>query len=226
MFNRFVDRESSGRALAQKLLKYKGTPDLLIIGLPRGGLVVAYEVARTLQAQLDVFIVRKLGAPYQPELAVGAIAEGGMLLLNDAIVNYLSISKEFIEQTAREQMVELERRQKLYRGNRPMPRIAGRTVIVVDDGLATGATMKVAVRALKRKEPSKLVIAVPVGAASTCQELKEEADELICLMAPESFSAVGAWFENFEQITDLQVRELLQKAYDLHSGDKSSQKEG
>lgn len=225
MLNRFVDRESAGRDLAQKLLKYKGTPDLLVIGLPRGGLVVAFEVARVLQAQLDVFIVRKLGAPYQPELAMGAIAEGGMLLLNDAVVNYMSISREFIDQTAREQMVELERRQKLYRGDRGMPKIAGRTVIVVDDGLATGATMKVAVRALKRKEPSKLVIAVPVGAASTCQELKKEADELICLMAPESFSAVGAWFENFEQTTDQQVRELLQKAYDLHLGDQSPQKE-
>lgn len=225
MFNRFVDRENAGRVLAQKLLKYKEIPDLLIIGLPRGGVVVAFEVARALQAQLDVFIVRKLGAPYQPELAMGAIAEGGMLLLNDAVVNYLSISKEFIEQTAKEEMVELERRQKLYRGDRAMTKIADRTVIVVDDGLATGATMKVAVRALKRKEPSKLVVAVPVGAVSTCAELKEEADETVCLMTPEPFSAVGSWFENFEQTTDQQVRELLQKAHELYPGHQSSQKE-
>ncbi len=225
MFDRFVDRENAGRALAHKLLKYKGIPDLLIIGLPRGGVVVAFEVARALQAQMDVFIVRKLGAPYQPELAMGAVAEGGILLLNDAVVKYLSISKEFIDQTAKEQMVELERRQKLYRGDREMTKIAGRTVIVVDDGLATGATMKVAVRALKRKEPSKLVIAVPLGAFSTCSELKKEADELICLMTPEPFSAVGSWYENFEQTTDQQVRELLQKAHDLHSGHQSSQKE-
>lgn len=225
MFNKFVDRQSAGRALAQKLLKYKGIPDLLIIGLPRGGLVVAFEVATALQAQLDVLIVRKLGAPYQPELAMGAIAEGGILLLNDAVVKYLSISKEFIEQTAKEQMVELQRRQKLYRAGRTITKIAGRTVIVVDDGLATGATMKVAVRALKRKEPSKLVIAVPVGAASTCSELKQEADEMICLMTPEPFSAVGSWFENFEQTTDQQVGELLQKAHNLHLGHQSSQKE-
>jgi predicted phosphoribosyltransferase len=145
-----------------------------------------------------------------------------MLLLNDAVVNYLSVSKEFIEETAREQMVEVERRQKLYRGDRAMAKIAGRTVIVVDDGLATGATMKVAVRALKRKEPSKLVIAVPLGAASTCSELKNEADELICLMTPEPFFAVGSWYENFEQTTDQQVRELLQKAHDLHLGNQSS----
>jgi len=224
MFNGFVDRENAGRALAQKLLKYKGIPDLLIIGLPRGGVVVAFEVAKALQAQMDVFIVRKLGAPYQPELAMGAVAEGGMLLLNDAVVNYLSISREFIDRTAKEQMVELERRQKLYRGDREMTKIAGRTVIVVDDGLATGATMKVAVRALKRKVPSKLVIAVPLGAYSTCSELKEEADELICLMTPEPFSAVGSWYENFEQTTDQQVRDLLQKAHDLHSGHQSSQK--
>jgi putative phosphoribosyl transferase len=222
MLNRFVDRESAGRALAQKLQHYKGTPDLLIIGLPRGGVVVAFQVALALQAQLDAFIVRKLGAPYQPELAMGAVAEGGMLLLNDAVVNYLSVSKEFIEETAREQMVEVERRQKLYRGDRAMAKIAGRTVIVVDDGLATGATMKVAVRALKRKEPSKLVIAVPLGAASTCSELKNEADELICLMTPEPFFAVGSWYENFEQTTDQQVRELLQKAHDLHLGNQSS----
>ena len=145
-----------------------------------------------------------------------------MLLLNDAVVNYLSVSKEFIEETAREQMVEVERRQKLYRGDRAMAKIAGRTVIVVDDGLATGATMKVAVRALKRKEPSKLVIAVPLGAASTCSELKNEADELICLMTAEPFFAVGSWYENFEQTTDQQVRELLQKAHDLHLGNQSS----
>ncbi len=222
MLDRFVDRESAGRALAQKLLKYKETPDLLIIGLPRGGLVVAFEVARALQAQLEVFIVRKLGAPYQPELAMGAVAEGGSLLLNDAIVNFLSISRDFIEQSAKEQIIELERRQKLYRGDRAIAKITGRTVLVVDDGLATGATMKAAVRALKRKEPSKLVIAVPLGAASTCSELKEEADELICLMTPEPFSAVGSYFENFEQTTDQQVCELLQKAFDLHLGHLSS----
>lgn len=218
MITRFEDRESAGRALAQKLQKYAATPDLLIIGLPRGGVVVAYQIALALQAELDVFIVRKLGAPYQPELALGAIAEGGMLLLNDAVVNYLSISQDFIETAAKHELIELERRQRLYRNGRTLPKIHGRPVIIVDDGLATGATMKVAIRAIRRKEPSKLIAAVPVGAPSTCMELKEEADEVVCLMTPEPFNAVGSWFVNFEQTTDQQVKDILQQAFNRHLG--------
>ncbi|HEX3019826.1 MAG TPA: phosphoribosyltransferase [Chitinispirillaceae bacterium] len=226
MHNRFEDRQSAGRALAQKLQKYKTTPDLLIIGLPRGGVVVAYEVAIALGAQLDVLVVRKLGAPYQPELAMGAIAEGGIVLLNDDVVNYLSIPREFIKKTVDEQLVELQRREKLYRNGRNSPRVAERPVIVVDDGLATGATMKVALRAVRRNKPSMLIAAVPVGAVSTCMELKEEADEVICLLTPEPFYAVGNWFENFEQTTDLQVSQLLLNAYRRNSEqNRSSQQE-
>lgn len=175
--------------------------------------MVAFEVSLALNGELDVFLVRKLGAPYEPELAMGAIAEGGILLLNDAVVNYLSISKETIEETAQQQLAELQRRQQLYRNGRPSPRISGRPVIVVDDGVATGATMKAALKAIKRKEPSVLVAAVPVGAQSTCLELKAVADEVVCLEMPEPFMSVGLWYEDFRQIEDSEVTELLQKAF-------------
>jgi len=209
----FKDRVQAGLVLVQKLKQYANTADLLVIGLPRGGIEVAYQVAMALGGELDVFIVRKLGAPYQPELAMGAIAEGGMLLLNDAVVNYFSISKEAIEISAKKELLELERRVQLYRNGREPPKIQGRTVIVVDDGVATGATMKVALRAIRRKEPSRLIVAVPVGAQSTCDELRSEADEVICVLSPEPFMAVGSWFENFEQTTDDQVRVLLENAF-------------
>ena len=182
MNERYRDRAEAGRELAKHLQKYADMPDLLVLALPRGGIVVAFEVSLALNGELDVFLVRKLGAPYEPELAMGAIAEGGILLLNDAVVNYLSISKETIEETAQQQLAELQRRQQLYRNGRPSPRISGRPVIVVDDGVATGATMKAALKAIKRKEPSVvLVAAVPVGAQSTCLELKAVADEVVCL---------------------------------------------
>lgn len=220
MNERYRDRAEAGRELAKRLQKYAGMPDLLVLALPRGGIVVAYEVSISLNGELDVFLVRKLGAPYEPELAMGAIAEGGILLLNDAVVKYLSISKETIEETAQQELAELQRRQQLYRNGRPSPRISGRPVIVVDDGVATGATMKAALKAIRRKEPSVLVAAVPVGAQSTCLELKAAADEVVCLEMPEPFMAVGLWYEDFRQIEDSEVTELLQKAFERQKNEE------
>jgi putative phosphoribosyl transferase len=214
MVEPYRNRKEAGMILASQLGKYRNDANLLILALPRGGVVVAYEVADELDAELDVFIVRKLGAPYEPELAMGAIAEGGILLLNDAVINYLSISKENIEKTAKKELEELERRKKLYRNGREAPQIRGRTVLLIDDGIATGATMKVAIRAVRRKEPTKLIAAIPVGAPSSCMELKEECDEVICLRTPESFMSVGSCYQDFEQTTDDEVREYLQKAYE------------
>lgn len=220
MNERYRDRAEAGRELAKRLQKYAGMPDLLVLALPRGGIVMAYEVSISLNGELDVFLVRKLGAPYEPELAMGAIAEGGILLLNDAVVKYLSISKETIEETAQQELAELQRRQQLYRNGRPSPRISGRPVIVVDDGVATGATMKAALKAIRRKEPSVLVAAVPVGAQSTCLELKAAADEVVCLEMPEPFMSVGLWYEDFRQIEDSEVTELLQKAFERQKNEE------
>jgi putative phosphoribosyl transferase len=213
MIEPFRDRNDAGLVLAKSLNKYVNTPDLLVLGLPRGGVVVAYQVAIALGADLDVFLVRKLGVPTQPELAMGAIAEGGVLLLNDAVVNYMSISKDAIDLTARQELIELERRERVYRNGRFSPVIKGRTVIIVDDGIATGATMKVAIRSITRKEPSKIIVAVPVGSQSACMELKSEVDEVICISKPEPFIAVGSWYMQFEQTTDEEVTALLQKAF-------------
>lgn len=215
MLEPYRDRHHAGQILAKRIIhQFKDLSDVLVLGLPRGGVVVAYEVALAINSELDVFVVRKLGTPFQPELAMGAIAEGGMLLLNDAVVNYLSIPQETIEEIANKELVELQRREKLYRNSRPAPVIAGRTVIVVDDGLATGASMKVAVRSLKRKKPAKLIVAAPVGAPSSCLDMQEEVDEVICLKMPESFTAVGSWYEQFDQTTDEEVKSLLQSAYE------------
>lgn len=213
----FRDRQEAGRELVQYLQEYSDKPDVLVLGLPRGGVVVAFEIAEALNLPLDVFIVRKLGTPFQPELAMGAIAEGGLLLLNDAVVNYAGISREVIESTAKEELSELDRRVKLYRNGRQSLDLKGKTVIIADDGLATGATMKVAVRAVRRKEPSKIVVAVPLGAPSTCLELREEAEEVICMQTPEPLMAVGAWYLEFDQTSDDEVRGLLQEAFDHYT---------
>lgn len=211
---RYRNRQEAGRKLALKLARYANTPDLLVLALPRGGIKVAYEVSEALNGELDLFLVRKLGTPFESELAMGAIAEGGIVFLNDAVVNYLSISEEIIDQTAERERKELARRQKLYRNGRLPPRITGRTVLVIDDGVATGATMKAALKAIRRKEPSVLVAAIPVGAQSSCEELKSEADEVVCLSMPEPFMSVGYWYEDFEQVEDNEVTELLQKAFE------------
>ena len=208
----FRDRADAGRQLLSRLRAYEGHHDLLVLGLPRGGIPVAYEVARGLGAPLDVFVVRKLGVPGQEELAMGAIASGGVRVVNVEVVRALGISAEMLDRAAAEESRELERRETSYRGDRPPPRIEGRTVILVDDGLATGSTMRAAVAGLGQQRPGRLVVAVPVAARATCEELRREVDELICHATPEPFLAVGRFYDDFSQTTNEEVRELLAAA--------------
>jgi len=209
---RFRDRIDAGRQLAERLSSYAGRPDVIVLGLPRGGIPVACEVARALGAPLDVFVVRKLGWPMQPELAMGAIASGGVLVLNEDVIEMVGAGPELIESVAEEERRELARREREYRGDRPPPPIRGRTVILVDDGLATGSTMRAAARAVRKQDPARLVIAVPVGAPETCESLRAEADEVVCVLQPPFFQAVGLWYDRFEQTTDAEVRRLLEDA--------------
>jgi predicted phosphoribosyltransferase len=215
---RYRDRFEAGRALAAHLEAYAGRPDVLVLALPRGGVPVGYEVARALQAPLDVFLVRKLGLPGQPELAMGAIATGGVRVLNEEVVRALGVPDEVIDAVAEEEQQELERRAREYRGDRPPPDVRGRIVILVDDGLATGSTMRAAVAALRRQGPARIVVAVPVGAAETCAEMQAEADEAVCAHTPEPFYAVGLWYEDFTQTTDEEVHDLLQRAAEAPAG--------
>jgi predicted phosphoribosyltransferase len=208
----FHDRTAAGRLLADKLAGYAQRPDLLVLALPRGGVPVAFEVARRLGASLDVFVVRKLGVPGQDELAMGAIASGNVRVLNDDVVGYLNIPPDVIEAVAARESQELERRERFYRSGRPLPEIAGRIVILVDDGLATGSTMRAAIKAVRRLEPARIVVAVPVAPPSTCTELGLEVDEVVCLLTPEPFDSVGRWYRNFTQTTDREVQQLLEKA--------------
>ncbi len=212
----FRDRSDAGRILASKLSKYKQRPDVLVLGLPRGGIPVAFEVAQELNAPLDVFLVRKLGLPGHEELAMGAIASGGVRVLNADVVNLFRVPLDVIDHVAEKEQAELNRREQAYRQGRPPPRIQGRTVIVVDDGLATGSTMRAAVAAVRQKNPARIVVAVPVAAPSTCDELRGEVDEGICAETPEPFHAVGLWYEDFSQTTDAEIRELLDRAAQLH----------
>jgi predicted phosphoribosyltransferase len=186
--------------------------DVLVLGLPRGGIPVAAEVARRLRAPLDVFLVRKLGMPGHEELAMGAIAMGGVRVVNDEVVHALGVPDRVVDAVAATEQVELRRREEAYRGNRPVPRIAGRTVVLVDDGFATGSTMRAAARALRRMRPARLVLAAPVGAPDTCASLRAEADDVVCLVSPEAFRAVGLWYDDFEQTSDDEVRSLLSAA--------------
>jgi predicted phosphoribosyltransferase len=208
----FRDRHDAGVQLAARLVQYAGDPNVLVLGLPRGGVPVAYEVARALHAQLDVFVVRKLGVPGHRELAMGAIASGGVRVLNAEVLKSLQISDAIIATAARQEQQELERQQRAYRDDIPFPDLAGRTVIIVDDGLATGSTMRAAVRALRHAGPARIVVAVPVGAIETCQSLRLEADEVVCAAAPEDFQAVSLWYDEFTQTTDQEVRGLLEAA--------------
>jgi putative phosphoribosyl transferase len=205
----FRDRADAGRQLGARLQKYAGKPEVLVLALPRGGVPVAYEVAKALHAPMDVFIVRKLGVPGQEELAMGAVATGGVRVLNDPVVNALGIPDYVIDAVVKWETDELKRREQLYRGDRPPPNVRGKTVILVDDGLATGSTMLAAVRALREQRPARIVVAVPVASPDTCELLKAYVDEVVCAATPEPFYAVGFWYQDFEQTTDEEVRELL-----------------
>ena len=205
----FRDRRDAGRKLAAKLSAYAHRPDVLVLALPRGGVPVAYEVAGALDAPLDVFVVRKLGVPGYEELAMGAIATGGVRVLNKQVVDSLDIPNYLIDAVAAQEQQELARRERLYRGGGPPPDVRGRTVVLVDDGLATGATMQAAIEALRQLQPARIVVAVPTASPQTCEEMKAKADEVICAITPEPFEAVGRWYEDFSQTTDEEVRELL-----------------
>lgn len=212
MADPFVDRTESGKLLAARLTQYAGRRDTIVLALPRGGLPVAFEIARALRAPLDVFLVRKLGVPGREELAMGAIATGGVRVLNRDVVAYLAIPQRIIDTVARQEQQELERRELLYRGERSAPELRGVTVILVDDGLATGSTMRAAIAALKKLEPGRIVVAVPVAPPSTVEELEKEVDEVVCLLTPEPFDGVGRWYQDFSQTTDQEVRILLDRA--------------
>jgi len=208
----FKHRRDAGKQLAQELLAYAGRSDVIVLALPRGGVPVAYEVARALSAPLDIFIVRKLGLPGHEELAIGAIASGGIRVLNHDIVQGLKIPQTMIDTVTRQELQELERRERAYRGDRPPPDIRGRTVILIDDGLATGASMRAAIAALRAQNPARIVVAVPTAAPETCAAFESEVDEVICAMTPEPFYGVGRWYEDFSQTTDEEVRTLLEQA--------------
>ncbi|MBU7585883.1 MAG: phosphoribosyltransferase [Nostoc sp. TH1S01] len=209
MRQKFYNRTEAGRLLAARLTEYANRPDVLVLGLPRGGVPVAFEVAKALDASLDVCLVRKLGVPGHKELAMGAIATGGVRVLNENVVDWLRIPQATIDEVAAIEMRELERRNIAYRGNRPLPKVKNHTIILVDDGIATGATIRAAIATLKKQQPRELVVAVPVAGVATCEELQAEVDKVVCVMMPEDLYAIGIWYENFEQTTDAEVCELL-----------------
>ncbi|UKO96115.1 phosphoribosyltransferase [Nostoc sp. UHCC 0870] len=211
----FKDRTAAGQVLASKLADYANCPDVLVLALPRGGVPVAFEIAQALNAPLDVLVVRKLGVPNNPELAMGAIASGGVRIINQQIVNEINISEEVIARVAAQEQRELERRESMYRGDEPFPELTGRKVILVDDGLATGATMWAAVIAVRQKNPQEIVIAVPVAAPETYQQLQPKVEKMFCIATPSQFYSVGMWYEDFPQTTDAEVHELLKKAGNL-----------
>ena len=207
----FADRREAGRELALRLEAYRGRDDVVVLALPRGGVPVAFEVAEALAAALDIFVVRKLGMPGQPEFAIGAIASGGVVVLNDEAIRWHHIAQSEIDAVAREELVELQRREQAYRQGRPLIDLQGRTVMLVDDGLATGSSMRAAVQAVRTFEPARVIVAVPVGASSTCDTFAAITDETVCARTPEPFNAVGLWYRDFSQTTDEEVRGLLQQ---------------
>ena len=215
MTGRFRDRSEAGRELAARLAAYAHRRDLLVLALPRGGVPVAFEVAKALQVPLDVFLVRKLGVPGSEELAMGAIATGGVRILNPEIIRSFDVPDSVIQRVSWEEERELERRERVYRGDRPPLDAGGRVVIVVDDGLATGSSMRAATIAIRRLQPASIVVAVPVAAPETCSELEMEVDEIVCALTPNPLYAVGFWYENFDQTTDDEVRDLLHRADEI-----------
>jgi predicted phosphoribosyltransferase len=208
---RFHNRSDAGRQLASKLSAFAHRDDVVVLALPRGGVPVAFEVARALNAPLDIFLVRKLGVPGHPELAMGAIASGGVRVLSEDIIEQLGVPRTAVEQVAVRERLELERRDRLYRGERPPPLLRDRTVILVDDGLATGATMEAAIVAVRQYQPARVIVAAPVGATDTCRRLKALADDVMCASTPEPFQAVGLWYEQFDQTSDDEVIALLRR---------------
>ena len=211
---KFADRRDAGRELARELRHYRDRSDVVVLALPRGGVPVAVEIAEALGAPLDVFLVRKLGMPGHPEFAIGAIASGGVRVLNDDVVRWYGISEQIVETLAAQEQAELERRERAYRGARPLSDLRDRTVILVDDGLATGASMRAAVQAVRAHHPARVVVAVPVGAAETCEAFANITDETVCARTPEPFSAVGLWYRDFSQTSDEEVRDLLRRHHE------------
>ena len=209
---RYRDREDAGQQLATQLISYADRDDVVVLALPRGGVPVAFEIARRLHAPLDVFLVRKLGVPGHPELAMGAIASGGVRVLSHDLIGQLVVTPEEIEAVTERERIELDRRDRMYRGDRPAMPLAGRTVILVDDGLATGATMEAAIQAARQSNPAGVIVAAPVGAAETCARLRALADEVVCASMPDDFQAVGLWYERFDQTSDEEVIALLNAA--------------
>jgi predicted phosphoribosyltransferase len=214
----FRDRAEAGRLLADALMNYAGRDDVVVLGLPRGGIPVAYEVAGRLKAPLDVFVVRKLGAPGYHELAMGAIATGGIRVINEPVVAELGLSQAAIDEVAEAEQRELERRERLYRGHHGCPDLRGKTVILVDDGIATGSTMRAGVRAVRMQHPARLIVAVPTCAPASYSQFKRQADEVVALIIPADFHAVGQWYEDFSQTTDEEVASLLAQARQLPVG--------
>ncbi len=207
----FRDRADAGRELAKRLEMYAERPDVLVLGLPRGGVPVAYEVARALDVPMDVFLVRKLGVPFHPELAMGAIASGGVRVLNRDVIEGLGIPPAALDTVVRREEEELARREYQYRGDRPPLDVRGRTVILVDDGLATGASMRAAAAALRQQGPARIVVAVPTASPETCEAFRREVDDVVCARTPDPFLSVGQWYEDFAQTSDAEVRDILQR---------------
>jgi len=210
--DRYTDRQAAGKALAAELKAYRSNPDVIVLALPRGGVPVAFEVAKELHVALDVFIVRKLGVPWHEELAMGALAAGGVTVFNDDIIRDLMVSKEAIQRVIADEKAELHRRELAYRGNIPFPDLKNKIVILVDDGIATGATMRAAIKALRQLNPKKIIMAVPVAEYNTCEKMRPLVDQIICPLRPDNFYAVGAWYENFSQTSDEEVYTLLKEA--------------